>query len=339
MENNLVSSWCKNVQPLPESYIFPPDQRPGETIVPLRGSSPIIDFSTEAGGAAILHQIIKACQDFGYFQVINHGISETLLEETVGVFKEFFNMPAEEKASYYSVDPSSKCRLYTSTYNYSNEDKHYWRDNLTHNCHPPQDYLPFWPQKPTRYREVISAYSIETKKLITKISDVISEGLGLEKGYLGGELSKVQMLSVNYYPPCPDPNLALGMHSHCDPNLFTILHQPNVYGLQIFKDGKWIGVEPLPNAFVVLIGCQLQIISNDTLKGVVHRAVTNSKEARVSVGTFVIPSSDCHIEPAADLVKKSTKFPVYKGYEYKEFLHTYASKNGDFEAVLQFYKL
>lgn len=111
----------------------------------------------------------------------------------------------------------------------------------------------------TNFREVVSAYSVETKKLITKISDVISEGLGFEKGYLGGELSKVQLLSVNYYPPCPDPNLALGMHSHCDPNLFTVLYQGNVYGLQILKDGKWTGVEPLPNAFVVFIGCQLQV--------------------------------------------------------------------------------
>ncbi|XP_049387440.1 hyoscyamine 6-dioxygenase-like [Solanum stenotomum] len=341
MENKLVSSWWKNVQSLPESYKFPLDQRP---IVPLKDSSPIIDLTTHENGGygqpAILEQIIKASQDFGYFQVINHGISEILLEETIGVLKEFFNMPAEEKAKYCTGDPNSKCKLYTSSYNYQNEDKHCWRDTLAHHCHPLQDYLPFWPEKPTHYREVISAYSIETRKLITKILDVISEGLGLEKGYFGGELSKVQMLSANYYPPCPDPNLALGMHSHCDPNLLTILLQDShVYGLQIFKDGKWIAVEPIPNAFVVIIGCQLQIISNDRLKSVVHRAVTNSKETRICVGNFVIPSSDCHIEPASDLVKNTTNIPAYKPYQYKEFLHTYAINHGDFEAVLQSYKL
>ncbi|PHU16385.1 hypothetical protein BC332_17590 [Capsicum chinense] len=136
-----------------------------------------------------------------------------------------------------------------------------------------------------------------------------------------------------------DPNLTLGMHNHCDPNLFTILYQGNVYGLQILKDGKWIGVEPLPNAFLVFIGCQLQIISNGKLKSVIHQAVTNSKQARISVCTFVIPSSDCHIEPASHLVNESTKIPLYKGYQYKEFLHTYILNHGDFEAVLQFYKL
>ncbi|PHT80427.1 hypothetical protein T459_18479 [Capsicum annuum] len=129
------------------------------------------------------------------------------------------------------------------------------------------------------------------------------------------------------------------MHSHCDPNLFTILYQGNVYGLQILKDGKWIGVEPLPNAFLVFIGCQLQIISNGKLKSVIHRAVTNSKQARICVCTFVIPSSDCHIESASHLVNESTKIPLYKGYQYKEFLHTYILNHGDFEAVLQFYKL
>lgn len=271
--------------------------------------------------------------------MINRGVSETLLEETLSVLKEFFNMPDKEKASNYSADPNSKCKLYTSSYNYPSEDKHYWRDTLAHHCHPLQDYLPFWPQKPTHYREVISEYSIETKKLITKISDVISEGLGLEKGYFGGKLSKVQMLSANYYPPCPEPNLALGMQSHCDPNLFTILLQDNVYGLQIFKNGKWIVVETIPYAFVVIIGCQLQIISNDKLKSVIHRAVTNSKEARICVGNFVIPSSDCHIEPASDLVKKTTNIPAYKAYQYKDFLHTYVTNHGNSEAIFKFYKL
>lgn len=71
----------------------------------------------------------------------------------------------------------------------------------------------------------------------------------------------------------------------------------------------------------------------------IHRAVTNSKETRICVGNFVIPSSDCHIEPASDLVNGTTNIPAYKPYQYKEFLHTYATNHGDFEAVLQSYKL
>lgn len=109
------------------------------------------------------------------------------------------------------------------------------------------------------YREIVAAYSIEAKKLGLRILELVSEGLGLESGYFGGKLSESLILSVNHYPPCPDPSLTLGVPKHCDPNLITILHQGDVPGLQVFKDAEWIGVEPLHNAFVVNIGYQLQV--------------------------------------------------------------------------------
>lgn len=74
------------------------------------------------------------------------------MDEAMGVFEEFFNMPAEDKAIYYSVDPNKICKLYTSTYNYANEKVHYRRDNLTHSyASPTEDCINFWPEKPTRY--------------------------------------------------------------------------------------------------------------------------------------------------------------------------------------------
>lgn len=93
------------------------------------------------------------------------------------------------------------------------------------------------------------------------ILELISEGLGLETSYFKNELSEATVLSINYYPPCPDPSLTLGIPKHCDPNIITILNQ-DVGGLQVFKDGEWIGVEPIPNAFVINIGYALQVISN-----------------------------------------------------------------------------
>lgn len=37
-------------------------------------------------------------------QVINHGVSEELMDDTMSLFKEFFDMPVEDKAAYYSED-------------------------------------------------------------------------------------------------------------------------------------------------------------------------------------------------------------------------------------------
>lgn len=94
--------------------------------------------------------------------------------------------------------------------------------------------------------------------LSLRILEMISEGLGLEKDYLGG-MSQVQFLTASNYPACPDPSLALGLLKHFDHGLITILSQGRVEGLQVMKDGKWIGVKVVPNAFVVNIGTQVEV--------------------------------------------------------------------------------
>lgn len=108
------------------------------------------------------------------------------------------------------------------------------------------------------FREIITKYSVEVRKMSVRILDLICEGLGLEEGFFRGELSQGIGMVINNYPPCPEPSLAMGIHAHCDPYTLTVIQQ-QVYGLQIKKSGKWIGVDPLPNAFVIMIPYQLQV--------------------------------------------------------------------------------
>lgn len=69
-----------------------------------------------------------------------------------------------------------------------------------------------------------------------------------------------QRIRVNYYPPCPEPDKVIGLTPHSDSTGLTILLQVNdVEGLQIKKDGKWVSVKPLPNAFVVNVGDILEV--------------------------------------------------------------------------------
>ncbi|KAJ0796742.1 putative oxoglutarate/iron-dependent dioxygenase, isopenicillin N synthase [Helianthus annuus] len=98
---------------------------------------------------------------------------------------------------------------------------------------------------------------VEIQKLSTRILEMICEGLGLEQGYFK-DTSEVQFLSSNFYPPCPDPSLTLGLLPHIDPSLITILYQGGSTGLQVMKDGQWVNVGAIPNAFVVNIGNQLE---------------------------------------------------------------------------------
>jgi len=70
----------------------------------------------------------------------------------------------------------------------------------------------------------------------------------------------IQMMRMNYYPPCPEPKKVIGITNHSDPEALTILLQINEpEGLQIRKDGMWVPVKPLPNAFIVNVGDILEV--------------------------------------------------------------------------------
>ena len=108
--------------------------------------------------------------------------------------------------------------------------------------------------------EVVGKYTRELRTLGLKILELLCEGLGLTPGYFFGGLSENPAVTVHNYPPCPDPSLTLGIAKHRDPSIITILLQEEqVHGLQVLKDGEWIEIEPIPDAFVVNIGLLLQV--------------------------------------------------------------------------------
>ncbi|KAM7523099.1 hypothetical protein LguiA_013001 [Lonicera macranthoides] len=338
----LVTSWYNGVQSLPENYIMPPERRPNNFSICT--NIPVVDLAQELnhGRTDLLEQIMKASQEYGVFQVINHGISEEMMSEAISLNKEFFVMPAEEKAGFYCEDFYHNIRLYTSGYNYYAEDVHYWKDTLKLPCNLLESHLHSWPHRPHRYREVVGPYTVEVRMLTMRILELIGKGLGLEAGYFKEERSSGHGLVINYYPPCPEPSLALGIRAHCDAYLITLIQQNN-YGLQITKkDGEWVGVDPLPNAFVVMIANQLQVISNGKLRSAEHRGVTNLDSDRISIVNFFGPSKKCLIEPAKALV--STNNPSrFRSFKYIEFLEHYmaclANKDLRLETTLRPYEL
>ena len=98
--------------------------------------------------------------------------------------------------------------------------------------------------------------------------EAILESLGLctselnfteEKEILEEFQEGSQIVVANCYPPCPEPELTLGMPPHSDYGFLTLLLQDEVKGLQIQFEEKWLTVEPIPNAFVINIGDHLEV--------------------------------------------------------------------------------
>lgn len=124
---------------------------------------------------------------------------------------------------------------------------------------------------------MVATYAKETKQLFMAIMKAILESLGImednqevmtkekdnnDNNNIMEELDNgSQMLVTNFYPPCPEPDLTLGMHPHSDYGFLTLLLQDEVEGLQIQFQDKWLTVQPIPNAFVVNIGDHLEVSS------------------------------------------------------------------------------
>ena len=73
----------------------------------------------------------------------------------------------------------------------------------------------------------------------------------------------MQSVRMTYYPPCPQPDLVIGLTPHSDASGITILLQvSDIEGLQVKKAGRWIPVNFLPDAFVINMGDALEVITN-----------------------------------------------------------------------------
>lgn len=118
------------------------------------------------------------------------------------------------------------------------------------------------------FSEVALEYSERTREVATELIKAISESLGLDENYIHRTLNLergVQFLLTNYYPPCPQPELAMGLSHHTDQCLITLLADNDVSGLQVEQDGKWVSVTSVPNAFFVILADQMQVFKHISL--------------------------------------------------------------------------
>ncbi|KAF7154309.1 hypothetical protein RHSIM_Rhsim01G0055600 [Rhododendron simsii] len=121
----------------------------------------------------------------------------------------------------------------------------------------------------------------------------------------------------NFYPPCPRPDLTLGVKPHADGSTITFLLQDKeVEGLQIFLDGQWFRVPIVPHAILINVGDQAEIMSNGMFKSPVHRVVTNSERERLTLAVFCLPDAKMEIGPVEELVdeKRPRLYKTMKDY-------------------------
>ncbi|KAK6128650.1 hypothetical protein DH2020_037608 [Rehmannia glutinosa] len=281
-------------------------------------SFPIIDvkgINDVASRSEIIGKVKTASEEWGFFQIINHEMPVSVMNEMIERVREFNEQDAEVKKKYYTRDPSRRFQ-FKSNFNLYTAPAAAWRDSVTCVMAPN-------PPDPQEFPDVLRDITFEYSKYVMKVGhtvyELLSEALGLNPSYLKDiGCAETMLLASHYHPPCPEPELTFGNRTHVDIGLLTILLQDQTGGFQL--------------------------ITNDKFKGVLHRALVFKEVPRISVAAFLKPHSkdigdNARVYgPIKGLITEEEP-PLYRDTTYKEYETFYLSKSGDGKPKLPYFRL
>ncbi|KAJ7964796.1 1-aminocyclopropane-1-carboxylate oxidase [Quillaja saponaria] len=298
---------------------------------------PVINFEKLNGEErkATMNRIKDACENWGFFELVNHGISHEFLDTLERLTKEHYRKCMEQRFKELVATKALE-RVQTEVNDMDWESTFYLR-------HLPESNISEIPDLTDEYRKVMKEFSLKLEKLAEELLDLLCENLGLQKGYLKkvfyGSKGPTFGTKVSNYPPCPKPDLIKGLRAHTDAGGIILLFQDDkVSGLQLLKDGQWIDVPPMRHSIVINLGDQLEVITNGKYKSVEHRVIAQTDGTRMSLASFYNPGSDAVIYPAPALVEAEEKNQVYPKFVFEDYMKLYAglkfqAKEPRFEAM------
>ncbi|KAJ5428431.1 Oxoglutarate/iron-dependent dioxygenase [Penicillium cf. griseofulvum] len=285
---------------------------------------PIIDFSPFYTNDTkdLIHQIKQACEQFGFFQLINHAIPTELQTAVLKHSKEFFNLPLETKEKYDQGNTTLTTpvkgilnqkatggfnrgyeRLRSQNFEKRTkgdlkEGFYLGKDVPLNDEYVLQRRFGQGPNKyPTEltdaqgFRHIMDEYHDAMIALSIAIMQVLARTLGLEddafKDFCDHPVSILRLL---HYPPqeADASGLERGIGAHTDFGAITMLLQDDTGGLQVWNNltSEWVDVTPVPGAYVVNLGNMMMRWTNNRYLSNLHRVINTSGKERFSVPFF-----------------------------------------------------
>ncbi|TVU33740.1 hypothetical protein EJB05_25573, partial [Eragrostis curvula] len=315
---------------IPPEYVRPADERAdlGDAFDQLAAHAevdgpriPVVDISafltTSTGSEKeeCVEAVRAAAAEWGVLHLAGHGIPGELMDRVRAAGSGFFALPIEAKEAYANDPSAGRLQGYGSRLATNASGQREWEDYLFHLLHP--DALAdhsLWPAHPPDYVHATREFGTRVRQLASTLLAILSLGLGLQEGSLEDALitcttttddkqedliskkkKKEEMLlqmKINYYPRCPQPELAVGVEAHTDVSALSFILHNGVPGLQVHHAGRWVTArsdsEPA-GSIIVHVGDALEILSNGRYTSVLHRGLVNREAVRVSWVVFCEP--------------------------------------------------
>ncbi|GJN33832.1 hypothetical protein PR202_gb22458 [Eleusine coracana subsp. coracana] len=274
-------------------------------------SFPIIDMGLLEKRPAAMELLRDACENWGFFEVLNHGISTELMDELEKLTKDNYKRVHEQRF----LEFASKALLKDDGCDDGMKKKAEeldWESTFFVR-HLPESNIAEIPDLDDEYRGVMKRFAGELAALAERLLDLLCENLGLETGYL----------TRAFRGPSGAPTFGT--------------KDAQVGGLQLLKDGEWVDVPPMRHSIVVNLGDQLEVITNGRYKSVMHRVLAQPDGNRMSIASFYNPGGDAVIFPAPELVKAEEAAVAYPKFVFDDYMalyvrHKFEAKEPRFQA-------
>lgn len=226
-----------------------------------------------------------------------------------GQSSELKNQISQNKSKYFNGYASTRMGRVSRTESLDNKETLQWRyepqyDPETKDLSAiPEEVAPFlrgegfvWDgtEHIPDFKKDLLAYWQACLTLSRRLVKIFAIALDLPENYFDNVTTYPGSDGVfNFYPAMtPEEakrpeDLDVGLGSHTDLQIFTLLWQDMVGGLQVLhKDDHWMKALPVEGTFVVNVGDFLQRLSNDKFNSTVHRVYNRSLVDRLSMPFF-----------------------------------------------------
>ncbi|KAK2376038.1 protein SRG1 [Trifolium repens] len=137
-----------------------------------------------------LEKLDQACKEWGFFQLINHGIEPSLVESVKIGVQQFFNLSMEEKKNFWQTE--EELQGFGQVYVSLEEQKLRWGDMFYVKTFPLHIRLPHLiPCMPQPFRDNFENYSLEIKKLCFTIIKFMTKALKIQEPINVGDLLEI----------------------------------------------------------------------------------------------------------------------------------------------------
>ncbi|CAN4104333.1 unnamed protein product [Withania somnifera] len=300
---------------------------------------PVIDLSKPDSK----NLIVQACEEFGFFKVINHDVPTEFINKLESEAIKFFSSTLSEKLKAGPADP----------FGYGNKQIGHNGDFglvehilvSTNSEFNYQKFASILGVNPVKIRTAVNDYVSVVKKMACEILEMLAEGLKIHPRNVFSKLlmdeNSDSVFRLNHYPPCSEieefsDNNLIGFGEHTDPQIISVLRSNNTSGLQILlKTGHWISIPPDQNSFFINVGDALQVMTNGRFKSVKHRVLANSVKSRLSMIYFGGPPLSEKIAPLPSLMEgKDSLYKEFTWFEYKK--SAYKTRLADNRLIILF---